>query len=403
MVEAILWRHRFLEKHPREQALIVTNEPKGGRIRWATTVYTLKGKVLCSSNSLGEDQSMPGFVAADLKGPDGVARARKFIDDLRNRYAAGTGFKTDRADVRIDPVLGTFLVRAEESGDYTRPANHPVDFESGDMNPGTIAQDPRVAYLRAQEVGDVALTRARFDAFSEPAGEVLSWTYQVLHSPERAGLVPVALTLLGGKFERVNPRGAAPIENPQVLVFDWEGLHYFYHPDIGTWAVPLPPNPLTGLPYLCVKNGGLLECAYFCATYGRSHPGARTVLLADAPVMAAYPLGEKLGLLIPSFGRFTLAKSHLGALDDPASLARLRDQLLALEKGKTAAPGAIPDEMPGDDHNLQVRRAFLAFQAAGVPSQLHEEHGASVDFIRNGVAYTYGPDQEVHSVVAATP
>jgi hypothetical protein len=402
MIEAILWRHRFLDKHPGEQALIVTTE-RGGRIRSATTVYTLDGKVFCSSNSLGERQSIPGFVAADLKGPDGIARARKFIVDLRKRYSAGTSFQTDPGDSVPDPVLGTFLVRAEESGDYWQAANIPVDLEGGANNPGTLAMNPYDLWRRAQQVGTVALTGARFDAFSEPAPEVLSWTYQALHSPERAGVVPVTLTLLSGKFPRTNPRGAAPIENPQVLIFDWEGVHYFYHPDIGTWSRPLPPNPLTGLPYLCVKNGGLLECAYFCATYTRIHPGTKTALLPDDPVMAAYPSGEKLGLFIPSFGRFTLSKDYLDALDDPASLAQLRDQLIAMQKDQKVAPNVLPEGMPGDDRDLQVRRAFLAFQAAGVPCQLHEDHGASLDFTWNGVAYTYGPDPAVHSGLAGAP
>ena len=402
MIEAILWRHRFLEGHPNEQAVIVTTE-RGGRIRSATTVYTLNGKVYCSSNSLGERQSIPGFTAGDLRDPDGVTRARKFIVDLRKSYAAGTSFQTDPGDSVPDPVLGTFLVTAEESGDYLQAANIPVEMESGDMNPGTLAMNPDNLWHRARQVGTVALTKARFDAFSEPAGEVLGWTFQALHSPERAGIVPVTLTMLSGKFPRTNPRGAAPLENPQVLIFEWEGVHYYYHPDIGTWAKPLPPNPLTGLPYLCVKNGGLLECAYFCATYTRAHPGAKTALLADDPVMAAYPAGEKLGLFIPSFGRFTLPKDYVDALDDPTSLAQLRDELLAMQKGQKAVPDVIPDGMPGDDRNLQVRRAFLAFQTAGVPCQLHEDHGATLDFTWNGVAYAYGPDQEIHPGVAATP
>ena len=313
------------------------------------------------------------------------------------------------------------MVASEETGDYRNLRTMIAPPQAMATGPGTgNSAEGRAAAINT---GYQQQQKAAVQAFGEPAGEILSWTYQALHSPERAGIVPVAISWVDvqGSTMTVSPfqdfpdaqGNLAPLDIPsskktplyhlEAIVFDWEGVQYLYNPDVGTHAKPLPLNPLTGLPYLCVKNGGLLECAYFCATYAQSHPGAKTALLSDDPVMAAYPAGEKLGLFIPSFGRFTLPKDYLDALDDLTSLAQLRDQLLAMQKAQKAVPDLIPDGMPGDDRDLQARRAFLAFQAAGVPSQLHEEHGASMDFTWNGVAYTYGPDQQVHSGVAATP
>ncbi len=78
---------------------------------------------------------------------------------------------------------------------------------------------------------------------------------------------------------RTHPRlhGARDL---QCVVFDWEGVQYYYQPDLGTWAKPLPLNSITGLPYLCVQNGALLECAYFCATYAQRHPGQKAARTA---------------------------------------------------------------------------------------------------------------------------
>jgi hypothetical protein len=51
----------------------------------------------------------------------------------------------------------------------------------------------------------------------------------------------------------------------------------------------------------------------------------------------------------------------------------------------------------GDDPGLQLRRVFLAFQAAGIPCQIKENAEPSLTFTLNGTAYVYGPDQQVHA------
>jgi hypothetical protein len=194
----------------------------------------------------------------------------------------------------------------------------------------------------------------------------------------------------------LSAKKGAPVDLT-AIVFDWEGVQYLYNPDVGTQAKPLPLNPVTGLPYLCVKGGALMECAFFCATYAKQHPEEKAVLLTGDPVLAAYQSDGKLKLFIPSLGRFTLPPDFAEAIDDAASLGRVRDQLAALERQNGARPDAIPDQVPGDDAGLQRRRAFLALQAAGLPCQINEQAEPSLTFTLNGVAYVYGPDQQVRA------
>ena len=187
----------------------------------------------------------------------------------------------------------------------------------------------------------------------------------------------------------------------QFVAYDWEGIQYYYHPDVGTWAKPLPVNSVTGLPDLCVKHGALLECAYFCATYMRQHPGKKAALVAGDPVAAAFESDDKLGLFIPTLGGFTLGKQYLAVLADRDYLGQIRDQVVAAKLRQNSPAEAIPDNMPGDDGDMQMRRAFLAFQAAGISCQLHEEKQPELDFSWEGITYIYNSDQVRAS--AATP
>jgi len=416
LIEAILWRHRYLGEHPEEKAVIITTE-KGERIRSATTVYTRGGKVFASSNALGENQRIPGLVAADLNSPDGLARAKKFIVDTRQSYAGAKFNPSNEAafgDAEVPTAtLGSLMVRAEETGDYrilAMLAGQPTTFDKG-SDPFAVP-----GAQRARNFGNNLLKMGMVQAFAEPSSEILSWTYQALRSPKRAGIVPVAISWIdvNGSTVTISPIGRStdragvlqpldipsdkkhPLRHLEALVFDWDGVQYLYQPDVGTQAKPLPVNPLTGLPYLCIRNGALMECAYFCATYAKNHPGEKAVLLADAPSLAAYQAGEKLGLFIPALGRFTLPKEYLDAIGDPAALTQLRDQLIAMQTQQKAKADVIPEKIAGDDADMQIRRAYLAFQAGGIPCHLVEEGGApSLDFTWDGVTYVYGSDQQV--------
>jgi hypothetical protein len=385
MIEAILWRHHYLSGHPKEEAIILTTH-EGNRITSATTVYTKEGKLYASSDVLGESFAIKPLTAADLHSPTGPARALKSIVDTRNLLldSGDSGSMT----------FGSMLAIAEETGDYRilgRLAGPPmpVDRKMPEAVRAMVAQAHRDA------------NRAMRDELTKPfvaeaSDEVLGWTYQALHDPNRAGIVPVALAPLKGRFPIMNTDPVRYVDDPQVLVFDWEGVQYCYEPDVGTWVQPLPRDPVTGLPYLCIKNGALLEGVYFCASYGKQHPGQTAVLVPGDPAAAAYAADEKLNLFLPTVGRFGLAKQYIEALANVAYLTEIRDKLVSIQKQRGTAPSALPQEMVGDDGDMQMRRAFIAFQAMGVPCRLEEEGPPAFQFTWDGVAYLYSSDQLVH-------
>ncbi len=372
LIEAILWRHHYLENHPHDEAVIVTTSV-GNKIISATTVYTRDGKVFGSSNALGEALSIPGLVAADLKNLQGRARALKYIFDLRASMELPPAARLGRDDTyspEFPPPLSALLVTAEETGDY------------GIL--GLYAANPALRRAMTQ------------DYFTGRSDEILRWTYEALHNATRAGIVPVALAEIGAQGSGAANPAYAKFGRRPILVFDWDGAQYYYQPDVGTRGRALPVNAITGLPDLCLKNGALLECVHFCATYLRQHPDRKAVLVAGDPVGAAYQTEDKLGLFIPTLGGFTLPKAYLKAIDDHAYLGSLRDQVVAAKKPGSSRSDAIPQQIDGDDGDMQMRRAFLAFQAAGIPSRLHEEGPPSLDFDWEGLSYVYGSDQQVH-------
>jgi hypothetical protein len=138
-----------------------------------------------------------------------------------------------------------------------------------------------------------------------------------------------------------------------------------------------------------------MEGAYFCATFAKQHPDGRVVLVPSDPVLAAYAADEKLNLFLPTEGRFGLPRQYLEALDNPAYLGQIRDRLLAVNRQRGIPASAIPQEMEGDDGDMQMRRAYVAFKKVGIPSQLDESGPPSLKFTWGGVAYVYGSDQQV--------
>jgi hypothetical protein len=228
--------------------------------------------------------------------------------------------------------------------------------------------------------------------FSENASLVLNSAYHSLHNPDQAGLIPVAL----GPVTILTPEGKS--ESIRGLVFDWDGTHYFYHPDWGTYAKSLPANPETGLPYLCVQNGAWMENVYFCVTYLRNHPGEKALLIPGELPATAYTSHGRLCLFTFPFGKFVFPDKYgPEVIADPLLLAKLRDllvtQVRAQRAGRPEASQAnlISDHMPGDDLDMQVRRAFLAFEAAGITSHFNDRVRQSFDFTWQAARYRYGP------------
>jgi hypothetical protein len=463
LIEAILWRHRYLEDHPREEAVIVTTH-QGERTLSATTLYTREGKLYGSSNVLGDSFLLKGCVAADLHRTEGIARAQKFLAGVRLAMGdallsangadpqqgnealgltivtpdavpaleaalsgvsflnmphqggggsrsiatplvsayAGVVHAADSADA-LSPGLGPVLVNAEETGDYRilgRMAGAPTPVDVGRLRRARIPDELILQMITEKLQSNLELRRTFFQPFAAPSGEVLQETYRALRNSARAGIVPVTLASFGGQGSAVALPAFAksariPSRQQTCLIFDWEGVQYYYQPDVGTWARPLPRNALTGRPYLCLKHGALMECAYFCATYAQRYPDRKAQLVPGDPVMAAYEADGKLGLFIPELGPFTLPKEYLEALGDENSLGQLRDQLVTMAKGQGKPPVTLPAEMPGDDGDLQMRRALLAFQAAGISCRLDEQGPPALTFTWDQMDYVYGPDQQV--------
>ena len=226
---------------------------------------------------------------------------------------------------------------------------------------------------------------ATTQGFTQPSGALVSETYAGLHNPEHAGLVPVAL----GETTYRNAQGPC-------VFFDWDGAQYTYQPDRGTTMRSLPRNPFTDLPYLCLKNGALAECVYFSATYSRKFPGQKTVVVPGDPAFVAFQTDQNLGLFFPKLGYFTLAKDYRSVIDDRVALEKVRARIVALQGQPGAKADAIPEQIPGDDGDMQMRRAFLACQEAGLVCHLHEEGPPWFDFARDGLTYVYASDQMIH-------
>ena len=405
LIEAIFWRHHFLTHYPQEDAVILTTV-RGNRLVSATTVYSQGGKIYASSNALGEKVSVPGLGPEDLHRKAGLAQAAEFIDELRQQLlsAPPAGFN-----------LGYAILRAEESGGYGAfrpPTTTPqsmmalnaeslipaTDFsqvnarrrssDAPTISEGGSGGSAGVGLAAAAHEGSLNSAAARGAAlqnFTQPSDALVSEAYAGLHDPAHAGLVPVALN-------ETTYRGASV----PCVVFDWDGLQYTYQPDKGTTGRPLPLNPFTGLPYLCLKNGALAECVYFRATYSRKFPNQKAVVVPGDPAFVAFQTEQNLGLFFPQLGYFTLAKQYRGIVDDREALGKVRTRIVVLQVQAGARADAVPERMPGDDGDLQVRRAFLACREAGLDCHLHEEGPSWFDFAAEGQAYFYGLDQRVH-------
>ena len=165
---------------------------------------------------------------------------------------------------------------------------------------------PAISFKGGQDLinGGVAAGRAASEAYTrdryhQPAPEMLDTVYRALHDPERAGLIPVAVSPVNSQ---VRTRRGPGLRSMTALVFDWDGVHYVYRPYHGTVGHPIPLNPVTGLPYLCVKDGGLIESIYFSATYLKSHPAEKAVVVTSDDPAAAYTVNGKQYLVVAVSG-----------------------------------------------------------------------------------------------------
>jgi hypothetical protein len=162
--------------------------------------------------------------------------------------------------------------------------------------------------------------------------------------------------------------------------------------------MPFPRNPVTGAPYLVLKNGDLLESLYFVATFARKYPNEKAALVPPVDGIHAAAIFTQAGhiwMMSPFLGRFELPdrykSEHIGAI------SKLHDALIARElkklpPGTASLPATgLPQVLPGDSSNEQVRRAYLAFTELGIPGGfvVNEKNLPGLKVSYQGSEYAY--------------
>ena len=422
LIQDIIWRHEYLAEHPSDEAIIYVTRGPDGRVLNATTIYTRNGGLYANSSALGENVRLHGLTAADIHDTGKIDQA---IDGIRDAYALDASLQV--ASFRGLGSLDFISARGGRSGDFggRRAGGSLYFFSTFQPVPGDFTaaggigspQTPRQYAFAENESGTGQLVPTGLNPFypgfldpgwaasyHQPPAAMLDTVYRALRDPNRAGLVPVAV---GPVEAQVRSRRGLVQRPLPALVFDWEGVHYVYRPYRGTIGFPMPPNPVTGLPYLCVKDGGTIESIYFSATYLRSHPAEKAVVVAGDNPSAAYTANGRLCLFSPSLNEFVLLKTtRPEAIGNQAALAtavaRAKAALAgaparAATSGK-ARSGHVPEQLPGDTADSQMRRIFLAFQQAGIDVHLTSGETSSLSFTWQGVNYLYGADQRLRPV-----
>jgi hypothetical protein len=199
---------------------------------------------------------------------------------------------------------------------------------------------------------------------------------------DKVGLIPVARSKVDVALLNQRPRRGTAAQTiiEDGVVFDWDGFHYFYNDHAGTLGMPIPKNPVTGATYLVIRDGDLLEALYFLGTYGKQHPAESSALippLNGVPAAAAYTRKGRLWVMSPFLGRFAMLPERF-KIDQIGALEVVHQALIgrALKKtrnGTGSRPAAgVPQALPGDSWNEQVRRAYLAFKDLGIPVKFVE-------------------------------
>lgn len=359
LVEGIIWRHKWVKEHPLDKAIIVIDQA-GDWVKSATTVYTEGEKLYASNQWLGTHHRLKQLTAEDIRDP---AKVRRVLQQIRDTIYGSVKMKLDNNET--DVTLGEAFVWGEETGEYEiLHHNDPTGILSREFT---------------GESNDVVLNRV----------------YLALHNREQSGIIPVARARINFTVDNWGEKGTKDVPT-DVVVFDWDGMHFAFDPTLGhgTYGKPLPKNPLTGLPYLIARNAEWMECIYFQATFAKTLPREKIVFINGTHPMVACTKQGRVHFFIPCYGQITApAKCRI---DDAAALKQIGTSILAQAQAgqdaqhPTRFAGAIPEEMPGDDVEMQVRRVFLAFQAAGIPSQLNlRVTPPQLTFTWEGVIYVY--------------
>lgn len=403
LIEAILWRHAYLSEHPSDRAVILLSAKTGGKdkgeVKAATVIYTDGGGLFANSYALGDRIRLRGLAAADI---DNTARVRRAVESVRRTYLLhAQSYAQDRTPFfpgavgwYPNNILADYTVMGEGEGFGSVPT----------IAPYTLYRNPNGG-LSTRDFGGEPVyfySTPAFLAYSSdrlhPPEETLEAVYHALSDPGQAGIVPVGLSRIP-----LPPPGGGGLRSTDVLAFDWDGVHYLYRPLSGTFGIPIPRNPVTGEAYLCVRDAGLLESVYFCATYLQQHPKERAVLVPGEIPAAAYTAPGGLCLFCPGLNQFAqLRRTPAADIDRPEVLARAVGRMQAVLAQVARRPGSrssrdrIPRELAGDTADEQMRRAYLALAQAGLSPHLKSAPGAStLTFSWRGADYRYGPDERV--------
>ncbi|HEX3728639.1 MAG TPA: hypothetical protein VHV47_02455, partial [Opitutaceae bacterium] len=128
-------------------------------------------------------------------------------------------------------------------------------------------------------------------------------------------------------------------------------------------------------------------------------PDERAVLVPGLTPAAAYTIKGRLGIFCPSLDLFSAPKNlSADVIAQPDKLAGLVAEIRGYVAAHPAKAGSrLPtDGLDGDTPDAQMRRAFLAFDAAGLAPQLRSvPNDSSLAFSWQGVNYVYGQDQRL--------
>jgi len=431
LIQDIIWRHEYLAEHPSDEAIIYVNRAADGRVLNATTIYTKNGGLYANSYALGENVRLHGLTAGDIHDTNKIIRS---VNEIRDAYELdaemqGPMFRALGDLNFIGPEDRRGSITSDRRASYPRLVGNmrggsqyilstfqPVAGDFTVAGGGYGSSHTRDLYAFAETEGNTGqvvpyglnpfypgfLDPGWSDRYHEPPTAMLNAVYRALRDPNRAGLIPVALSRINSQVHTRKGVEARPLP---ALVFDWDGVHYVYRPYRGTVGLQMPLNPVTQLPYLCVKDGGMIESIYFSATYLKSHPAEKAVVVPSDNPSAAYTVNGKLCLFSPSLNQFVLLKTAgpdtIGDQTMLASSIARAKAILAARPVPAAARGRarsghVPEQLPGDTADSQMRRIFVAFQQAGIPVHLNSGDTSSLTFSWQGVTYVYGADQLLH-------
>jgi hypothetical protein len=205
-------------------------------------------------------------------------------------------------------------------------------------------------------------------------------------------------------------RLSGPAGNPadgartRVLVLDWNQKHYLWNPATGVIEVPVPVDPLTQTPYLCVQQPELPGSVLFAAEYARLHPAEKAEVLID-PLMTGRPLAWLArGAVIAAYTAGEEVRLHNGAESlslpgatrgDFADVARLTAQAMTryhryLEE-RGALPRPVPAGLAGDTDELQLKRAHFRLQVANARPGRIRDHSSVLVIDCGSLQCAYAP------------